>query len=70
MLLFRSEEHVEHWCAARAVPKRPLLTFDQLWGLARAWYSSRLTLEARRPQGEEIRSIFESLGLTDPFWRM
>ncbi len=69
MLLFRSEEHVDRWCGARQLPKRPLVDLDQLWQLATAWYSSRLTPEARRPVGGEIRAIFDGLGLTDPFWR-
>jgi hypothetical protein len=69
MLLFRSEEHVERWCAAHQVPKRPLVTLAQLWELAVAWYASRLTPEARRPVGAEIRAIFDRIGLTDPFWR-
>jgi hypothetical protein len=69
MLLFRSEEHVYRWCAARAVPRRPLVSLAQLWELAVAWYATRLTPEARRPMGAEIRSIFDRLGLTDPFWR-
>jgi hypothetical protein len=69
MLLFRSEEHVDRWCIRRGVPRRPLVRLDQLWRLASAWYASRLTPEARRPVGEEIRAIFDSIGLTDPFWR-
>jgi len=69
MLLFRSEEHVERWCRTRSLPKRPLVSLDQLWELSVAWYSNRLTPEARRPVGAEIREIFDRLGLTDPFWR-
>ena len=42
MLFFRSEERVREWCAARGSPVRPLVTIDQLWGLAQAWYASRL----------------------------
>jgi hypothetical protein len=68
MLLFRSEEHVDRWCAAREQAKNPLVSLDQLWQLALAWYSNRLTPEARRPMGAEIREIFNRLGLTDPFW--
>ena len=68
MLLFRSEEHVERWCETRGLQKQPLVTLEQLWELARAWYASRLTPEARRPMGDEIRAIFDRLGLTDPFW--
>jgi hypothetical protein len=69
MLLFRSEEHVDRWCRARNLEKRPLVSLDQLWQLAVAWYSNRLTPEARRPVGDEIREIFERIGLTGPFWQ-
>jgi len=68
MLLFRSEEHVERWCRARGLAKNPLVTLDQLWQLALAWYANRLTPEARRPMGAEIREIFDRVGLTGPFW--
>ena len=68
MLLFRSEEHVERWCRKRGLPRRPLVSLDQLWELARAWYASRLTPEARRPMGAEIQEIFDRIGLRDPFW--
>ena len=68
MLLFRSEEHVDRWCDSNRTPKRPLVTLDQLWVLATAWYGNRLTAEARRPMGDEVREIFEGLGLTGSFW--
>ena len=69
MLLFRSEEHVDRWCRRRGLERRPLVALDVLWRLAVAWYANRLTPEARRPMGDEIRRIFESLGLTGSFWR-
>lgn len=68
MLLFRSEEHVDRWCATRGLAKRPLVSLDALWQLAVAWYASRLTPEARRPMGDEIQRIFRGLGLVGPFW--
>jgi len=68
MLLFRSEEHVDRWCATRGLPKRPLVGLDVLWELAVAWYANRLTPEARRPMGEEIEQIFRRLGLVGSFW--
>lgn len=68
MLLFRSEEHVDRWCAVRGLPRRPVVSLDQLWELAVAWYSNRLTPEARRPMGAEVREIFQRIGLTDAFW--
>jgi len=69
MLLFRSEEHVDRWCVTQRVPRRPLVSLEQLWALSTAWYANRLTPDARRPMGAEIRAIFDRLGLVDPFWR-
>lgn len=68
MLLFRSEETVEEWCREQDLPVRPLVTLDQLWQMALAWYSNRLTEESRRPGPDEIVEIFGRIGLTDPFW--
>jgi hypothetical protein len=41
---------------------------DQLWVLAKTWYSTRLLPDSRRPQPKEMREIFASSGLKDPFW--
>jgi hypothetical protein len=68
MLFFRSEEQVLRWCEQGGHPVRPLVRMDQLWGLAAAWYSTRLQPDSRRPQPAEIREIFSRLGLTDAFW--
>jgi hypothetical protein len=68
MLLFRSEETVEAWCAERQLPIRPMVTLDQLWVLAQEWYSNRLTEASRRPDAGEMQQIFARIGLTDPFW--
>jgi hypothetical protein len=68
MLLFRSEETVESWCAAYKLPIRPMITLDQLWILAQEWYSNRLTEESRRPGADEMVQIFQRVGLTDSFW--
>jgi hypothetical protein len=68
MLLFRSEEEVEGWCRDNGVPKRPLLSLEQLWVLAVEWYRNRLTVDSRRPDAVEMVSIFERIGLAGPFW--
>ena len=68
MLLFRSEETVNQWCAARNIPRRPIVNLEQLWQLAVHWYANRLTVESRRPASDEMVSIFNSLGLSGPFW--
>jgi hypothetical protein len=41
---------------------------DQLWTLATTWYSTRLEENSRRPQPDEMRSVFVRLGLEDDFW--
>jgi len=68
MLFFRSEEAVRIWCSARKVTPGPVVTIAQLWGLAKTWYASRLSPEAKRPSPAEMRGIFASLGLVGPFW--
>jgi hypothetical protein len=68
MLFFRSEEQVTGWCRARGIAPRPLVTMPQLWALAVAWYTTRLSAEARRPGPDEMRRIFAGIGLSDPFW--
>jgi hypothetical protein len=68
MLFFRSEELVAAWCKANDTPLRPLVSIPQLWGLASAWYATRLSVESRRPVPGEMRDIFERLGLAGDFW--
>ena len=68
MLLFRSEERVQEWCATHGYPMKPLVSIDQLWGLATAWYSTRLQEDSRRPPKDEMLQIFVNLGLTGDFW--
>ena len=68
MLFFRDEEQVVRWCAANQVPRRPVVTFEQLWQLAVEWYGNRLTDDARRPGPAEMREIFARIGLTGDFW--
>jgi hypothetical protein len=70
MLLFRSEDHVSRWCRRRGLTQNPTVTLSQLWELATAWYANRLSQDARRPMGDEIRQIFDRVGLDDPFWKI
>lgn len=68
MLFFRSEERVADWCRTRNLTPRPLVNLRQLWQMAITWYGTRLEAESRRPAPAEIRGIFASIGLDDPFW--
>ena len=68
MLLFRSEETVEQWCAVRGIPLRPMINLEQLWHLAKTWYENRMTVDSRRPGPDDMVEIFARIGLTGPFW--
>jgi hypothetical protein len=70
MLLFRSEEHVDRWCREWSQPRGALLTLDQAWALARAWFSDRLNPTWRRKSPEEAEALFAQVGLSGSFWRM
>jgi hypothetical protein len=70
MLLFRSEEHVDRWVEQGHGPKGAILTLDQLWGLAREWYRTRMEPGWRRRSPEEAEALFSSLALTGEFWTL
>ncbi|MBW8866088.1 MAG: hypothetical protein JF610_01965 [Acidobacteria bacterium] len=70
MLLFRSEEDVDRWCAARGVGRGSVVTLPQAWDLSQKWYGNRLAADFRRPTKAEAQAIFESAGLTGPFWKL
>ena len=70
MLLFRSEEHVKCWCEQWNLPRGAILSLDQAWRLAQAWYGDRLEPEWRRKTPEEVESLWAELGFTSPFWRL
>ncbi len=68
MLFFRSEEHVNRWCQAHNLPRRPIISLEQLWFLATTWYGNRLTVESRRPGPDEMVGLLATIGLEGPFW--
>jgi len=71
MLLFRSEEHVDGWSTRWRQPRGAILTLEQIWGLAQAWYAwDRRDPAWRRRTPGEVREIFESLGLQGEFWSL
>jgi hypothetical protein len=71
MLLFRSEEHANAWCALWGQPRGALVSLDQLWGLARGWYGDdRRDPTWQRKTLDEEQTLFTTLGLTAPFWSL
>lgn len=70
MLLFRSEEHIDRWCAARNLPRGAIVSLDQGRRMAHVWYRDRLDPDWRRKTIDEAEALFAELGLTGPFWRL
>ena len=71
MLFFRSEEHVDKWCADWRFERGAVLHLGQCWRLAKIWYGTdRRDPDWRRFTAQEAQAIFTDLGLTEPFWSL
>ena len=44
------------------------MTLGTCWARAKAWYHDRLDPDYRRKKPDEMRELFDSLGLTGEFW--
>ena len=70
MLLFRSEEHVDRWCATRDLERGAIVTPEQGWRLARAWYRNKVRPDWRRHTLEEAEAALDEIGLTGAAWNL
>ena len=70
MLIFRSEDHIDEWCAFRELPRGGTMSAEQCWQLAQDWYSDKLNLDWRRKTLEEAEAMLAGIGLTEPFWNL
>jgi len=70
MLAFRSEAHVDRWCAVRRLPLGASFSLEQARRLGEAWYADRLSADWRRATPAEAEATFASIGLTGDFWRL
>ena len=70
MLIFRSEEQVERWRGFRELPRGGVLSPEQCWQLAHAWYGEKLSPNWRRKTLDEAETMFSEIGLTGPFWSL
>jgi hypothetical protein len=71
MLLFWSEEHIEKWCKDWNLSRGEIITLDNCYRLAQAWYSpDRREPEWRRRTIDEAEALFVELGFTSSFWRL
>jgi hypothetical protein len=59
---------VDAWCEAQNRPRARTLTLQKTWELSEAWYGNRLSPDYRGRTVEEIREVFDGVGLPDEFW--
>jgi hypothetical protein len=52
------------------VARGAVMTIEQCWRLALAWYPGRDREGWRRRNAEETNALFESVGLRGEFWRV
>ena len=70
MNLFRSEEHVKSWLAARGAEPGATLSAATMCAVAHDWYRDRLA-DDWRPRGrDESQSILARYGLRGEFWQL
>lgn len=69
MLLFRSEEEIDRWCAATGEPRGEAVPLRQVWELSREWYGNRMSPEFRGRSADQAVEVFNRAGLTSDFWR-
>jgi hypothetical protein len=70
MLIFRSEDHIDRWCALHDLQRGATLTPQQTWQLADNWFRDKLKPEWRRHTLEETEELLARIGLVDSFWNL
>jgi len=70
MLLFRGEEHIDRWCSQWNMPRGGVLTIDQAWELAKAWYRHKMSPDWRRATVDQAETLLSRIGLVGPFWNL
>jgi hypothetical protein len=70
MSLFRSEEHVDAWLAVKGRERGAIVTPEDVWRLAKAWYVDPRRPDWRPRTRDESQAVLASVGLTDPFWTL
>jgi hypothetical protein len=70
MSLFRSEEHVRRWLAAKAYELGAIVDLPSVWRLAKAWYADPRASDWRPRTRDESQRVLASVGLTGDFWEL
>lgn len=61
---------MQAWCRRRRQAPGALLTLEQGWALARAWFTDPRRPGWRRPPLARMAALTRSQGLGGPFWEL
>jgi len=61
---------VDRWCQIRGLPRGNVISLEQGWQLADAWYHDRPEPKWRRKTPEEVAQTFATVGLSGAFWEV
>jgi hypothetical protein len=70
MLLFRSEEEIDRWCAEHGRERGAAVPVGRLAALAAEWYGGRLDAAWRPRSRDESQAVLAAHGLTGRFWQL
>ena len=69
MLLFRSEDAIDGWCATTGQPRGESVPLQTVWELSQNWYGNRMDPDFRGRTIEQVVEVFDTVGLSTAFWR-
>lgn len=67
---FRTEPDIDGWCERHRQPRGEAVPWSQVVALGRAWYGGHREPTWRKWSSREASMIFQSVGLTSPFWAL
>jgi hypothetical protein len=70
MLVFDSEQAIDHWCARHSVPKGDVQPIQLAFAFASVWYARHLDPNWSKWTLDEARQIFARFGLQGPIWAL
>lgn len=61
---------MEHWLSANRAVRGTVVTLEQVWRLAEAWYVDPRGPEWRPRTRDESQRVLASVGLVGDFWEL
>ena len=70
MLMFETEEHIDHWCLRHNMPKGDIKRLDQLHPFASDWYGRHLDVNWKKWTVSEARDLMDRHGFSGTTWAL